>query len=60
MPAITREEVAHLAVLARLDLPDDEHLARLGAELDDHPRSRSPRSPRWPPTTSRRRRTRCR
>lgn len=33
MPAITPEEVAHLAVLARLDLPAD-HLARLGAELE--------------------------
>ncbi len=33
MPAITPEEVAHLAVLARLDLPA-EHLARLRAELD--------------------------
>jgi aspartyl-tRNA(Asn)/glutamyl-tRNA(Gln) amidotransferase subunit C len=33
MPAITPEEVAHLAVLARLDLPA-EHLARLGAELE--------------------------
>jgi aspartyl-tRNA(Asn)/glutamyl-tRNA(Gln) amidotransferase subunit C len=33
MPAITPEEVAHLAVLARLDLPA-EHLARLGSELE--------------------------
>jgi aspartyl-tRNA(Asn)/glutamyl-tRNA(Gln) amidotransferase subunit C len=33
MPAITPEEVAHLAALARLDL-EPEHLARLGAELD--------------------------
>ena len=33
MPAITPDEVAHLAVLARLDLTP-EHLARLGAELD--------------------------
>lgn len=33
MPAITPEEVAHLAVLARLDLPP-EHLARLGTELE--------------------------
>ena len=33
MPAITPEEVAHLAVLARLDLPA-EHLARLLVELD--------------------------
>jgi aspartyl-tRNA(Asn)/glutamyl-tRNA(Gln) amidotransferase subunit C len=33
MPAITPDEVAHLAVLARLDLTP-EHLGRLGAELD--------------------------
>lgn len=33
MPAITPDEVAHLAVLARLDLTP-EHLVRLGAELD--------------------------
>lgn len=33
MPSITRAEVAHLARLARLDLPD-EHLDRLAAELD--------------------------
>jgi aspartyl-tRNA(Asn)/glutamyl-tRNA(Gln) amidotransferase subunit C len=33
MPAITPDEVAHLAVLARLDLPP-EHLARLAVELD--------------------------
>lgn len=33
MPAITPDEVAHLAVLARLDL-SPEHLVRLGAELD--------------------------
>src|SRR5450432_696668 len=33
MPAITPEEVAHLAVLARLDLPA-EHLARLAVELE--------------------------
>ncbi len=33
MPAITPDEVAHLAVLARLDLTP-EHLGRLGVELD--------------------------
>jgi aspartyl-tRNA(Asn)/glutamyl-tRNA(Gln) amidotransferase subunit C len=33
MPAITPEEVAHLAVLARLDLPAD-HLSRLVGELE--------------------------
>ncbi len=33
MPAISPEEVAHLAVLARLDL-STEHLARLAAELE--------------------------
>jgi aspartyl/glutamyl-tRNA(Asn/Gln) amidotransferase C subunit len=33
MPAITPEEVAHLAVLARLDLPA-EHQSRLVAELE--------------------------
>src|SRR5450631_1347143 len=33
MPAITPEEVAHIAVLDRLDLPDYP-LARLQAELD--------------------------
>ena len=33
MPAISPEEVAHLAVLARLDL-SEEHLRRLGAELE--------------------------
>jgi aspartyl-tRNA(Asn)/glutamyl-tRNA(Gln) amidotransferase subunit C len=33
MPAITPDEVAHLAVLARLDL-SAEHLTRLRAELD--------------------------
>ena len=33
MPAISPEEVAHLAVLARLDL-SEEHLGRLGAELE--------------------------
>jgi len=33
MPSITRAEVAHLARLARLDLPP-EHLDRLAGELD--------------------------
>ena len=33
MPAITPDEVAHLAALARLDL-SPEHLTRLVAELD--------------------------
>ena len=33
MPAISPEQVAHLAALARLDLSAD-HLARLAAELE--------------------------
>ncbi len=33
MPSITREEVAHLARLSRLDLSDDE-LDHLGGQLD--------------------------
>jgi len=33
MPAISPDEVAHLAVLARLDLTQ-EHLGRLAAELE--------------------------
>ena len=33
MPSITREEVAHLARLSRLDLADDE-LDHLGGQLD--------------------------
>ena len=33
MPAITREEVAHLARLARIDL-DEEELDRLAPQLD--------------------------
>ncbi|GAA4992470.1 Asp-tRNA(Asn)/Glu-tRNA(Gln) amidotransferase subunit GatC [Actinopolymorpha pittospori] len=37
MPAITREEVAHLARLARIDLTDDEldlHATQLGVILE--------------------------
>lgn len=33
MPAITREEVAHLARLARIDMPGDD-LDRLAGQLD--------------------------
>ena len=59
MSALTRDEVAHLAVLARIDLTDaelDRLAGQLGVILDVGRRG----SARSPPTTSRRRRTRCR
>ena len=58
MPEISRDEVAHLADLARIDLSDAEldHLApQLSVILESVASIRVS-----PATTSRRRRTRCR
>ena len=59
MPDISRDEVAHLADLARIDLSDAEldHLApQLAVILESIASIQRGR----PPTTSRRPRTRCR
>ena len=57
--SITRDEVAHLARLARLALDDDE-LDRFGGQLDAIVVARSRGSASSPPPTCRRPRTRCR
>ena len=58
-PTLGRDEVAHLARLARLELTDDE-LDLFARPARRDPRARSRRSARSPPTTSRRPRTPCR
>ena len=59
MPDISRDEVRHLADLARIDL-DDAELDHLAPQLAVILESVAQRSARWPPRTSRRPRTRCR
>ena len=57
--SITRDEVAHLARLARLALDDDE-LDHFGGQLDVILGGDRRGSVTWTPPTCRRPRTRCR
>ena len=59
MPEISRDEVAHLADLARIDLYDAE-LDHLAAAAERDPRVGRLDPAASPPTTSRRPRTRSR
>ena len=58
MSSLSRDDVAHLAGLARIDLSDaelDKMVGELSVILESVAKVR-----RWRPTTSRRCRTRCR